>query len=567
MNLKIFKSGAIVAVGLFLGSQSMAAKYIVTFKDPKAFDQVHAQYVLSSQLNLSQVTLSGRGGAGADRRPMAVGQMNVDESLRSLKSLIVETNDLKAIQALAKSGMIDFVEPEMFHPAPKPMAGFQPWMPWSIQIATQMTNEDSQSPRRDVTGPRTPWGIKTVRAPQAWKDSNLGAGTRVLVLDTGLDFNHPAFQGNFEQGQDFTGVPGSTDITDQVGHGTHVSGTILGVQMTDGFTGVAPKAKLLMGRVCVAEGCSNLAVSKGINWGIEQKVDVISMSLGGPIGSMAEKRAAELADAAGIIIVAATGNDGSGKVSYPAGFPTVIAVGAISEDSKRAPFSQYGPELDVMAPGVAVNSAVPMGSGRESSVQVKVGNQDLKEVKSSTFVGTIEVRTPITNELVFAGIGNLTDFSNVNARGKFALLVRGEISFGDKARNAILAGAAGVIIFNNAPGLLNGAVTTDGSTLPVPVMMVEQQIGEELKATLAAGQPALATVQTRTTDYTAFDGTSMATPHVAGVVALIRAANKSLTPLQVRTILAESSTNVGPLAEYGAGLVNAEAAVKKALLK
>lgn len=558
---KILRKGfavSVVGVLLVAGNQATAAKYIVTFKDQKAFGQIHAQYVLSSQLNLSQVTI------GQSGRPLAVGQVDVQESLRPLKSMIIDTNDEKAVQALAQSGLVEFVEPEMFHPAPKPIAGFQPWMPWNVSVATAVLDADLMD-RRQAPETRTPWGIKAVRAPEAWSGAKSGQGARVLVLDTGLDINHPAFLGNFEKGQDFTGASTGSDITDQVGHGTHVSGTVLGVLMTDGFSGVAPKAKLLAGRVCVAEGCSNLAVAKGIAWGIEQKVDVISMSLGGPIGSMAEKRAAEAADAAGVVVVAATGNDGTGKVSYPAGFPTVVAVGATDSTNKRATFSQYGPELDVMAPGVSVNSSVPMGSGRESSVKVKVGSGSLEEVKSTTFVGTVEVRNPLTNTLVVSGLGHPTDFDTAVVAGKFALIGRGEISFGDKARNAIAAGAAGVIIYNNVPGLLQGALTTDGSVLQIPVMMVEQTVGEALKTALLGGDRASVTVQTLATDYSAFDGTSMATPHVAGVVALIRAANQKLTPAQVRAILAETSTNIGPLSEYGSGLVNAEAAVQKAL--
>lgn len=563
MNHKVLKVSVLATLGMLISTPVFAAKYIVSFKDKAAFGQAHAQYIMSNQLNLSQVTISS--GAGFDRRPLAVGQLKVEESLRNLKSMIVDTNDEKAIQALVDSGAIDFVEPEIFHPAPQPMQNYRPWKPWDVSVA-QPVSEDVFAQKVGL-GPKTPWGIKAVKAPQAWDSAKLGQGARVLVLDTGLDKNHPAFKGSLEAGRDFTSEAASDDITDTVGHGTHVAGTILGVQMSDGFTGVAPHAKLLMGRVCLADGCSNIAVSRGIEWGIEQKVDVISMSLGGPLGSVAERKATEVANAAGVVIVAATGNDGSNKVSFPAGFPTVVAVGAIGQDNKRAQFSQYGPELDVMAPGVGVTSSVPMGSGRESSVQVRIGSAENHQVNSSTFVGTIEVKEPMTQELVHANLGNVVDFEGLDLKGKFALIQRGEISFGDKAKNAIAAGAAGVVVYNNTSGLLQGAVTTDGSVLPIPVMMVEQTVGEEMTKALKAGQVVSATVQTKSTDYSAFDGTSMATPHVSGVVALIKAANKRLTPAEVRQILAETSTNIGATAEYGAGLVNAEAAVQKALLK
>jgi serine protease len=113
--------------------------------------------------------------------------------------------------------------------------------------------------------------------------------------------------------------------------------------------------------------------------------------------------------------------------------------------------------------------------------------------------------------------------------------------------------------------LINATATQDGSVLPVPGMMIEQSVGEAAKAKLLVGQKVIGTLQTIATDYAPFDGTSMATPHVAGVIALIKAANPRLTPTEVRALLATTSTNLGPQLEYGAGIVNAEAAVNKAL--
>lgn len=549
---KVIHKVSLMVLVLSVGSVSQAAKYMVSFKSKREFGQMHTQYVLRSNMNLAQVL----GGTQVTQA-----EVSVHESLENLDSMIVDTEDPAALAALESSGAVQFIEPEIFHPAPQPMSGFQKWTPWDVSLHQPMDVNPTETTQ---VGPKTPWGIKTVRAPEAWSQARYGQGARVLILDTGLDVNHPALKDNFEKGMDFAGTGGS-DITDEVGHGTHVAGTVLGVLMTDGFTGVAPKAKLLAGRVCVAEGCSNLAVAQGINWGIREKVDVISMSLGGPIGSMSEKKAVEAAEAAGVVVVAATGNDGTGKISFPAAFATSIAVGAIDSGLKRAAFSQYGPELDIVAPGVSVISSVPQGSGRESSVKLQIGNGSSQQVKSSTFVGTVEVPTPMTNELVYSGLGHPTDFKPT-VKGKFALIARGEIAFADKAKNAIAAGAAGVVIYNNAPGLLQGAVSTDGTLLPVPVMMIEQTSGETVKKQLDAGVIAKATIQTLATDYSAFDGTSMATPHVAGVVALIKAANPRLTPAQVRTVLSSSAnSSVGPTTEYGAGLVNAEAAVRKAL--
>jgi subtilisin family serine protease len=145
-------------------------------------------------------------------------------------------------------------------------------------------------------------------------------------------------------------------------------------------------------------------------------------------------------------------------------------------------------------------------------------------------------------------------------------MARGEIAFGDKVKNALAAGAVGAIIYNNVPGLIQGALTQDGTTLPAAVFMVEQSVGQELVQTLAAGRSAEATVVIKATDYASFDGTSMATPHVSGVVALIKATNKNLKPSEVKALIQSTAQALSPNTdnETGAGLVNAEEAVKKA---
>ncbi|RYZ87485.1 MAG: hypothetical protein EOP06_12600, partial [Proteobacteria bacterium] len=414
----------------------------------------------------------------------------------------------------------------------------------------------------------TPWGIKAVKAPEAWEASHKGNGSRVLILDTGIDQEHPALKANFEKGQDFTGTSDGSDFSDHVGHGSHVAGTIAGVLDASGFSGVAPEAKILAGRVCSEMGCSNVAIATGINWGITEHADVISMSLGGMWSTPAERAAVTAAEAAGITIVAASGNDGTAKVSYPAALGTVIAVGAVDEKLVKAPFSQWGPELAVVAPGVAVISSVPLGSGREAQVTVTI-NGVSRNVICTTFQGAKEMDQAVPVDMVYANLGKPEDFAGLNVEGKYVLVQRGEISFLDKTKNAIAAKAAGVVVYNNAPGLIHGALTQDGSTLPVPVALIEQAVGEEMKASLLEGKPAQTSIVTLKTDYSAFDGTSMATPHVAGVVALMKAANKNLKPSEVKDILKRTAQVLGPNTanEYGAGLVNAEAAVNAAIGK
>lgn len=538
---------------LATGLPAFAAQYFAAIKDKEAFAQLHSQFVLGDGVLLSAIAYQKN---GRTHRPFENVNLFVKDSLKNLQAIVVDTQNTDQIENLKNSSATDFVEIEKFHPAPQPPANYRARNFMDVSIAAPLVGPGMKAPVR-------PWGIGAVRAPQAWPLSARGAGARVMVLDTGLDTRHPAVAANFEQGQDFTSSAGGTDVTDAVGHGTHVAGTIVGVEMTDGFVGVAPEAKVLMGRVCSTSGCSNIAVASGINWGISEKVDIISMSLGGPIGSLAEKRGCDAAEVAGVTVIAATGNDGRNRVSYPAAFSSVIAVGAIDSTLTKANFSNYGPELAIMGPGVAVVSSVPVGSGRESRVSVSGSFGATGVVASAAFSGAPEIITPLSNQLVPSGLGQASDFSAA-VHGRFALISRGSISFADKVKNAIAAGASAVVIYNNVPGLLSGTVTTDGSIVAIPVIMIEQTVGEQLVREISTGGRPTLTMQTMMTDYASFDGTSMATPHVAGVAALVKAANKSLTPLEVRSLLKTTANPLGPVLEYGSGVVNAAAAVAKA---
>lgn len=514
-------------------------RVLVVMKDKAAFKAAHSSYLMKAAAPMK---------GGSQTQAQAV------QGLDNLNTLIITVkNDVEVAQIKALPG-VAFVEKEVFHEAPRPHAG-----------ALSVKQPQGKYKKAQI-GTNTPWGIMAVKAPAAWNKAARGAGARVLVLDTGIDASHPSLKDNFEAGKDFTGASAGEDYNDNNGHGTHVAGTIAGELDNTGFTGVAPLARVLAGRVCSEQGCSNIAIAQGVNWGIEQNVDVISMSLGGMWSTPAEREAIAKADAAGITVVAASGNSGTPRVSYPAALPTVIAVGAIDSSLKKADFSQWGPELAIVAPGVAVVSSVPMGTGRESSVTISVG-QKSAAVKSSTFQGAREVLSPESNELVEAGLGKVEDFAKVNVTGKYALVSRGEIAFAEKAANAIKAGAAGLVVYNNAPGLIQGALTQDGSVLSIPVFMIEQTVGQEIVKTLAAGTAVKATLQTVATNYSAFDGTSMATPHVSGVIALMKAANKKLTPAQVKAIIQSTATALGPNTqnEYGAGLINAEEAVNAAV--
>ncbi len=546
-SLKLFLFSVLGSVALSSMAQA-DQKVIVVMKDAKSFQIAHQAY-------LSQNTIMWKS------MQLEESSLNhIEDSLENLNTFIVNAKNDGEIENLKNNPAVQLVEKDVLHPLPK---FIEKQFKNSLKNLNG-TNRNFSMFDTTLPGAKTPWGIMAVRAPQAWGKSNQGSGARVLILDTGIDKEHVSLKANFEQGRDFTGRSKGEDYSDLIGHGSHVAGTIAGVLDNSGFTGVAPQAKLLMGRVCSPLGCSTSAIIKGVNWGISEKVDVISMSLGGGFMTASEQDAVKKADTMGVSIVAASGNDGTEKVSYPAALATAVAVGAVDSNLKKAEFSQFGPELSIVAPGVDVISTVPRGTGRGAEVMI-----DNVKVNSSSFSGAREVMNAETNVLVSVGFGKPEDYVGKDVKGKFVLASRGEIYFADKIKNALAAGAVGLIVYNNAPGLISGALSADGKVSPVAIFMIEQEVGKGLLEKLNAGQVVNATVHTLITDYMAFQGTSMATPHVSGVVALMKAANRNLTPDQVKIILQKTATVLGPndKNQYGAGIVNAEAAVDASLLQ
>lgn len=217
-----------------------------------------------------------------------------------------------------------------------------------------------------------PTGLELIKAKFGWIDSK-GEGVVVAVLDTGADVSHPDLAPNIIGGKNFVSGYPDDDIQDVHGHGTHVAGIIAAAKNKQGVVGVAPKAKLLIGRVLSPEGFGeDLWIANAIYWAIGwrgpsgEKVNIINMSLGGSEYSAVIHRAVKAAVKNNISVISAAGNEGDGEggtseVSYPAYFPEVIAVGAIDEQQQVAHFSNTNKEVDVAAPGYQILSTLPGG--------------------------------------------------------------------------------------------------------------------------------------------------------------------------------------------------------------
>ncbi len=213
-----------------------------------------------------------------------------------------------------------------------------------------------------------PAGVQQVNAPQAW-DYSQGKGIRVAVVDTGIDFNHPDLKPNYVGGASF--VPGTATPMDDHGHGTHCAGTIAAAINGSNVVGVAPLASLYAVKVLDQNGSGQFSwIIAGIDWCIQHRIHVISMSLGAPSAPAAMKTMCDTAWSKGLLLVAAAGNaqmqtpvpPAASNVGFPAKYQNVIAVSAIDSSNAIASFSSRGPEVDVCAPGVSVLSD-KLGSG------------------------------------------------------------------------------------------------------------------------------------------------------------------------------------------------------------
>ena len=185
----------------------------------------------------------------------------------------------------------------------------------------------------------------------AWNIAT-GSGVVVAIIDTGIRVGSDLSGTSFVPGYDF--VNNDNDPTDDNGHGTHVAGTV--AQRTNnnqGAAGVAFNACLMPVKVLDKYGSGYYSdIADGIYFAVDNGADIISMSLGGSSGSQTLKNACEYAYDNGVTVIAAAGNSGQNGVLYPAGYNDyVIAVGATQYDKTKAPYSNYGSSLDVVAPG------------------------------------------------------------------------------------------------------------------------------------------------------------------------------------------------------------------------
>lgn len=395
-----------------------------------------------------------------------------------------------------------------------------------------------------------PYGIPMVQANQV---SDASAGNRTIcIIDSGYDLSHEDLPMAGVTGTNLSDAGNWFD--DQQQHGTHVAGTIaaLGGNAV-GVVGVLPSGtvKLNIQKVFGSEGStrSSTVARAGLNC-VRDGANVISMSLGGPTSSRLQELVFRLAELRGVLSIAAAGNLGNDTISYPAGLPSVVSVAAVTEAGTRADFSQYNETVELAAPGDLVLSTVPMGTALVSDTSVAGTTYESLPMDGSPL---LSATAPLYN----FGTGEVSD---PGVAGKVCLIQRGTISFADKVQNCESDGGVAAIVYNNQPGLFGG--TLGGVSTVIPSVTVSDSSGAAMLGQLGSS----ASVTVASGNYALFSGTSMATPHVAGVAALVWSQHPQCSAAEIRQTLRLSATDLGDTGrdnEFGHGLVQAKAAVDR----
>jgi serine protease len=411
-------------------------------------------------------------------------------------------------------------------------------------------------PAREPMAQTQPYGIAMVQAPQAWAAGGSGSNVLLCVIDSGINASHE----DFSSGQITGGYPGNW-ASDTCGHGTHVAGSAAAANNSLGVVGVAPNAPLYIVRVFSggSDGCAwgyssdvldaaNRCASAGTAQG--RKV-VINMSLGGSQSSTTEGNGFQaLYNTGNVLSIAAAGNAGNTSLSYPASYASVMSVAAIDSNKALASFSQRNAQVEIAAPGVGILSTMPF-----TDASVTVSNVGYTV---AAFTGTFQGSA--SGALISGG---RCTAANSNWSGKVVLCERGDIAFADKMTFVQNSGGRAAIIYNNVAGDFAG--TLNGATSTIPTVSMSQADGQFLVANRIGVTAAVSSIKTNPANgYGTMDGTSMASPHVAGAAAAIWSAVPTATNAQIRNAMISTAEDLGAAGRdnsFGWGLVRTRNAI------
>ena len=449
----------------------------------------------------------------------------------------------------------------------------------------------------------SPWGLSAVQAQQV---SQINTGNRtVCVIDSGYQANHPDLIDNQHNGSDDKGA-GNWNTTSG-SHGTHVAGTIAASNNDLGVRGVMGANTVGLHIVKVFNDSGDFVYASQLAGAVQNCVEaganVINMSLGGPRATADEREAMQTAYDAGVLLVAAAGNDGDDSYSYPASYPAVMSVAAVDNNDEHVSFSQFTDQVEIAAPGEAVLSTVA-GDGRLASLTLDDGTQvanhdQLLPMTSYQLGQQFSFRTWQYELAATADLSKNGEYSGELAKctqtgtsidcgdmsGKICLIerfsnqglsiTRNNRRFGspitnvespdlDAALACQQAGAEAVLIYSNEgkPGLSDSLMASlDTNSLRIPGLSIDKNRAQALNAYI--GNTLTLKVEANQ-DYGFMSGTSMASPHVAGVAALVWSHHTGCSAKDIRQALTESAKDIdapGRDDKTGHGLIQAKAAL------
>ena len=426
--------------------------------------------------------------------------------------------------------------------------------------------------QRFLMAQNQPWGIAKTQSDQL--TDNDASNMSVCIIDSGYEQTNPDLSANNASGTNNSGT--GNWYQNGGSHGTHVAGTIAGVNNSEGVVGILPNTNVNLHIVKVFNesgwGYSG-DLSDAVDTCVNNGAKVINMSLGGSGSSNTEKNALQAAADTGVLLIAASGNDGNATLSYPASYDAVMAVGALDSNNQHAEFSQYTSQVEVSAPGEAILSTVA-GDGRLGYITVgstTYGNDDVVPqthyIQSAGNYVVSNVDGSANGVLASCTISG-SSYSCSNVNGNICLAERNDNQKGSNypeinpAKACADAGASAVIVYSDStrPGLQNPFLVDANTDVTVPTVSVSRTLGQQLMTQL--GTNASLTVN-GSQDYAYYNGTSMATPHVTGVAALVWSNNINCSADDVRSALKNTAIDLdaaGRDDKTGFGLVQAKAA-------
>jgi subtilisin family serine protease len=525
-----------------------------------------------------------RAAAVAAKAHSAVAGLDADWS--RVRVLPGESVD-QAIAAYAADAAVEYAQPNFVYRIAAIPNDPSYGQLWAFKNSGQTVNSPIQPPAEvDATHNPGTYGDDIDIEP-AWGVTTDCSGAVVAVLDSGVNYNHQDLAANMwnggaaypNHGWDFVGN-GDNDPMDLNGHGTHVAGIIGAVGSNGvGVAGVCWKARIMAVRAMDAQGSGTSAsIIQGINFAVARGAKVINMSLGGGgTFDSAYSAAIDNAKNAGVLVVVAAGNDGTdndASPTYPCSFtqPNLLCVAALDQSYALAGFSNRGAaSVDVGAPGVNILStwtgthsvtSEPISSGWYGSTTTSASGGGWYTKAASGYTFLIDPGTypnglygANTDDRVWKTFSGLSGASAVTVDLQVAADLAAGDSLSAACKNAPGDAFSGGTVLDTETGVRTGRnfvpysldISSCASTSTTLGFQLKSLPGSPRDSGVAISPMTIKRLDLNTTSYNTIEGTSMATPVVAGVATLLRSYNPAFTFSDTVSALVQAGRSVASL--------------------